>query len=226
MMKDEWGVKTGGGSSVRENGEKGEKCVFIADNSSQRVELIYSESQRWKIITHKKHILVVFFTVFSTSYIQIQKCSIFRGLWMMKDFFSLLQLWLRSYRLTSAWMKKSTEWIPLWVKQLPHLITGEIEIAQVSFFYTLCKLFLNLKSGSSSKFKQRRLSIRFESMSSFKTPIRGKTFLSDSQRRVFKRLLSYSGDILQDLKQHFCALLSKGCVIQSGYNPIKSSWDQ
>lgn len=32
MMKDEWGVKTGGGSSVRENGEKGEKYVFIADN--------------------------------------------------------------------------------------------------------------------------------------------------------------------------------------------------
>lgn len=54
----------------------------------------------------------------------------------MKDFFSRLKLWLRSYRLTSAWMKKSTEWIPLWVKQLPHLFTGEIEIAQLFFFFT------------------------------------------------------------------------------------------
>lgn len=90
------------------------------------------------------------------------------------------------------------------------------------FFYTLCKLFLNLKSGSSSKFKQRRLSIRFESMSSFKTPIRGKTFLSDSQRRVFKRLLSYSGDILQDLKQHFSALCSLKDV-SSNPDTIQSS---
>lgn len=190
------------------------------------MELIYSESQRWKIITHKEHILVVFFTVFSTSYIRIQKVLFLEDCeWWRISFHYYNFDWDNIDSLQPEWKSPQNEF--LYELSSFHIcLQVKSRLHKVFFFNTLCKLFLNLKSGSSSKIKQRRLSIRFESMSSFKTPIRGKTFLSDSQRRVFKRLLSYSGDILQDLKQHFCALLSKGCVIQSGYNPIKSSWDQ